>query len=119
MPAPSPADPLTPEQLSRLPGYAQWHIEWLARRVAELADEVAELRTGPGESNVFVRKFDGPDRLLGMNTEISFRLRTAAHPDGVIEVSHGPGVIEVRGNEGALHITPQSSNMIRVRIGEY
>jgi hypothetical protein len=114
------SDELTPEQLARLPRYAQDHIAWQAMRLRDADKAIAGLRAGPDGSNVLIEHYgDSPDHQLGINTEVCFRLATAGHPDGKIRVSHGLGVIEVACSDGALHVTPQSSNVIRVRIGEY
>jgi hypothetical protein len=113
------SDTPTPDQLKRIPVWAQEHIAWLTMRLGECQKQIAAAHAGPDDSNVLIHYYDWPDRLLGINTPVCFRLRTADHPDGIIEVQHGLGHISVKCNGGALHVTPQSSNVVRVRIGEY
>lgn len=116
------SDEPTPGQLSRLPVWARQHIEWLTRTLAEHQARIAELSAGPADSNVLVSYYGTyPDRLLGIDIPVRFLLPTARYPDGTIEVHHGrtDGVIEISSPDDALHVTPQGSNVIRVRIGEY
>jgi hypothetical protein len=126
----APYDMPAAEQLAELPLWAQKHITWLTRRALaddeyteqlsmQLIRQEAELENGPANSNVLIRHGERPDRPLGINTPVTFRLRTQDFPDGRITVRHGLGVIEVRCADGALHITPESSNVIRIRIGTY
>lgn len=108
--------------MARLPKWAQREIETLQMRLAEHQQRITELSAGPENSNVIVSDYGYPDRLLGRDTRIRFLLGE----DGYIEVRHqrsNPGILEIvsggAGLKGALHITPQVSNAVRVRIGEY
>ena len=110
------------DAVARLPKWAQAEIETLQMRLAGHKRQIAELSAGPDDSNVLVSNYGYPDRLLGRDTRIRFLLGW----DGYIEVRHSrddPGSLEVRasgtGLKGALHVIPQSSNAVRVRIGEY
>lgn len=117
-------DTLSAEQIARLPKYAQSYIAGLEQRLAYARKTVAELREGPADSNVCVRHIPGePEHLLGRNTAIEFYLGDPAakfmHHQGRITVHHAGPVLEVSSSAGALHVTPQASNVIRVRIGEF
>lgn len=117
-------DTLSSAQLHNLPKYAQSYIAGLEQRLAYARKTVAELREGPADSNVRVRHMPGePEHLLGRNTPIEFYLGDPAakfmNHQGRITAHHAGPVLEISSSAGALHVTPQSSNVIRVRIGEF
>ena len=107
------------DRIAKLPAWAQGYISTLYLKLGEARAQVAELSAGPENSNVRVPEHEGPDRLLGRDTRVSFDLEDG----GAIEVRHLDGnTVTIRGVGGtgsSLHITPSASNTARVRLGAY
>lgn len=105
---------------ARAPLWCQDIIYSLDHQLAEARKKIAELSTGPADSNVRVHNYDvTPDRLIGRDTPVSFDI-----PGGTVTVRHGEGgVLELYctgpGARHYPHITPGTANTFRVRLGEH
>lgn len=115
----------TPLQLEKLP---KWARDYIARLRKTLGDARAHIKAlslqGVSNSNVRIaRDPEQADILLGINTAVDFCLGDLNQPlrmqDRITVQPLGHGVLELNSASGALHVTPQSSNVIRVRIGEF
>ena len=115
------SDEPTEAQLAKLPRWARDRITWLQQKQADAARTIAILSAGPEDSDTFIRDHVHPDRMLGTGTEVSFRLPASdGHEAGQVTAGVSKhGVLEIMAHDGSLHITPQSSNVVRVRIGPY
>ena len=125
---------LSAEQLGAQPKYVQKYIAELERRIIYLRGQLDAARSGPADSNVRIRHSgDEPDQRLGKGTTVTFdmkRLDVSAPAgqrrlsDGRITVRHNsPVSLEIMGvsdqGAGTLHVVPGSSNVIKVRLGEW
>lgn len=110
-----------PEQLAELPVWARRHIKNLERDLASARQAIELLSVGPPDSNVRVHNYVHPDQLLARNALIRFILDAGDY----IEVKHQDSdTVTVRCvgdsiDRQALHITPQSSNVAKIRLGTY
>jgi hypothetical protein len=103
----------TPEQFARLPKWAQREIEQLNGNVDHWK---AKAQIGPEGSNTFVDSGLNDEKPLGHGPRIRFQLgdrwdeKVEAHIEGDFLTIHGGH---------ALEIQPVSSNVARVRLGDW
>ena len=115
-------------KITKLPTWARSYIEHLERDRQELVTRLANLsRQGPDDSNVRVSGHrTRPDIVLPRDTRIDFCMPGRPQDEMKITVhhdTHDPDVLIVQNTslrgDGALAVTPQSSNTLRIRIGKY
>lgn len=105
----------TEPDLSKLPKWAQRHIETLTR---DLAHAHAKLSEGPGNSDTFADDYVTPARPLGRETRIVFYV-SEPHPTSGIR-----DYIDCRLDDGRLHVSgtsplivePRSANGVDIRL---
>lgn len=109
------------DRIEKLPAWARDIIHLQQRQLAEKDAAIAALSAGPEDSNVYVRSYTTPDRLLGRNIEVRFRL-----PSGDVSVAHDendPASLTVTsagsGHDYYPHIIPRVSNSFTLRLGEH
>lgn len=116
MTRPAPAD----DRESRLPRWAQGRIAELERRLqaAEAAADAARLATAPAESDTLIDPHEPVP--IGLGTGPRVRFLPAGPGDTLrrwVDVRVDPfGYVEVMGGD-VFAIEPQSSNLIRIRVG--
>jgi hypothetical protein len=115
---------LTDAQRARIAKPAQAYIEYLEMRVRELEKHIADLSAGPEGARVLIEDYVHPVRPLPDNAHVTFWLDDPQDPRaGYVQVKLMDGYVEVYAGGGgerpSLHVTPQSSNVVRVRMGEY
>jgi hypothetical protein len=121
---------LTEAQRARIARPAKAYIEHLERQarelekqVCELEKHIADLSAGPEGARAYIEDYVYPVRPLPDGAHVTFALGEGgpqARTTPRIQVKLKDGYVEVYASDGgALHITPQSSNVVRVRIGEW
>lgn len=117
---------LTDEQLARLPKWAQEHVKSLELQVRNLRGQVRDLSAGPEGARIVASDYVSPDFPIPEGMQVNFYLgpKVERHTDVVsvrlVRVRTGLIVMLESGDPSkALHLTPQSSNTVRVRLGEY
>lgn len=107
----------TPEQFAKLSKWAQSHIESLERKTSDDA-KVIERLSDPGSignTDTLVYSYGiRPDVKLEKGSVIQFKL-----PGDDIECSVRNAYLYVTSNHDSLIVQPQSSNVVRIRVGEY
>lgn len=115
---------IKPEQLDKLPQWAQDHIWYLERRHLEDREFIRRACEGDPDSNVRVHDYVHPDRMLPENSLVDFytgEKRTDRYAD-VISVHHaGDARDEVEitayaARRKRLAVTPSNGNVIRVKL---
>jgi hypothetical protein len=107
-------------RISSLPKWAQEYVAALQRRADSAERELAEVKQGPVDSNVFrVWGLVGDDQPLGKDCEIRFQF--GEQWSDSITVRHnrqGDGnFLHVNGN-GTLHVEPRATNDVRIHLIE-
>ncbi len=104
----------------KLPRWVQEKLAEARRRVKEAESNALEARLGtkPEDSLVIVEKFDCVPIGLG-DVSVTFKPAPGADWTSFIQVRSLNGGIEVYANSGPLAITPVSSNVVRIKNGEW
>lgn len=116
----------TPEQLERLPKWAQEHIHFLTRRLAEseAAFKEATVSAGP-DSAIIINPYSDHLFALTGRPNIAYNVhvpRTNPEqgwtPRGTFHIRHMGGMLDInysadRGSTG-MHILPYAANVIRI-----
>jgi hypothetical protein len=107
----------SPEQIAKLPKWAQRHIRLLEQN---LASERKRLARGPADSDTFASPYGNTPQPLGRHTLIRLALfggdLHARYIDVRTDVDHRKQPhVYVMASDGLL-IEPQSSNTVRLRL---
>lgn len=112
----------TPEQLKKLPKWANDHITWL-RRELDRVNKAAENMTGAAETPIEVDPYRdslhtaAPTRRMFLPERVSVRYHVGA---GTIDVSLRKGRLDInatRLGKGSMEIQPGASNAFTVGFG--
>ena len=115
---------MTPEQMAKLPRYAQDELNKLAADLRSFRRDLKSVLGGDEKSRVYVVRFiDGEDQPLPLHTRVGFRLPTQRRPDdclGYLEFKMDADAqsVEVHGSQ-AIAVEPHSSNVCRIRLREW
>lgn len=105
------------DRFERLPKWAQQEIERLQRSVEWWQQQAS---VGPEDSTVFAEPHSDAPRPLG--TDPVVRFQNPLDPQSMLDVMRmkpGSAVLEIRSNQGAIEVSPQSGNVIRVRATDW
>jgi hypothetical protein len=108
---------LTPEQLARLPKYAQSEIMYLTRA---LEQALAKLQEGPEEANAFLNPYRNDYRKpLGQDVTIQFGDEDGVH----FVVKHESDkarldVIAYGDHVDRMYVAPRGGNCVHVGVGK-
>jgi hypothetical protein len=102
----------TPEQMQKLPKWAQEYIHLIELRYAEMKSEVSDYLDTLSESQVYTRRGLGAPRYLQTDS-VTFVL-----PDGKVDVTLSGDRIECCAQYGSadFFIKPHSSNVVSLEI---
>lgn len=103
--------------VTKLPKWAQQEIARLERSVEHWQGVASQ---GSEDSTVFADAYSDAPRPLGEDPVITFSpIGMGIGSIRVTRSKRGSNVIEVMANEGVLEVSPQSSNVIRVRVNRW
>ena len=110
---------LTPEEIAKLPKWAQHKIEILHMRLREARDEITRTMTNP-KSNTWVRAsrhtddWNGVTSYLRNNEEVYFKPNEVDEIQVRVTDTNGPRRLTIRCVNGSVKILPEASNSFSV-----
>jgi hypothetical protein len=102
-------------KITKLPRWAQQHIDHLRRQLTETQLALREAQGGVIETDTVADPYGEYPQNMRPGTTIRF-LMNGNYLDCIMHERHGSNRLEVRGSE-ALTIRPSSSNVLTVDVG--